>query len=39
MNQLSQIIRGERPEALVNKEVWDKPGFQAKLKAFLSSIK
>jgi phosphoglycerate dehydrogenase-like enzyme len=38
MKQLSQIIRGERPEALVNKEVWDKPGFQAKLKAFLVSI-
>jgi len=38
-NQLSQIMRGERPEALVNKEVWDKPEFQAKLKAFQSSLK
>ncbi len=38
-NQMSQIIRGERPEALVNKEVWDKPEFQAKLKAFQAAIR
>ena len=36
--QLSQIVRGEVPEALVNREVWDKPGFQSKLKKFRESI-
>ena len=35
--QLSQIIKGECPEALANKEVWDSPGFQKKLKAFLTA--
>lgn len=38
LSQISQIIQGEMPEALVNKEVWDKPEFQAKLKAFMASI-
>jgi len=37
--QISQIMRGEVPEGLVNREVWDKPQFQAKLKRFLESIK
>jgi len=37
--QMSQIIRGEVPEALVNREVLEKPGFQAKLKKFRESIK
>ncbi|HEY82422.1 MAG TPA: dehydrogenase [Dehalococcoidia bacterium] len=37
--QISQIMRGEVPEGLVNREVWDKPKFQAKLKRFLESIK
>ncbi len=32
LGQVSQIIRGEVPEGLVNREVWDKPEFQAKLK-------
>lgn len=27
----------EMPEALVNKEVWEKPEFQSKLKRFLAS--
>ena len=37
--QMSQIIRGEVPEALVNREVLDKPGFQARLKKFQESIR
>jgi D-3-phosphoglycerate dehydrogenase len=37
--QMSQIIRGEVPTALVNPEVLDKPEFQAKLKKFRESIK
>jgi D-3-phosphoglycerate dehydrogenase len=37
--QISQIMRGEVPEGLVNREVWDKPQFQAKLKRFLEAIK
>jgi phosphoglycerate dehydrogenase-like enzyme len=36
--QLSQIVRGEVPDDLVNREVWDKPGFQSKLKKFRESI-
>jgi D-3-phosphoglycerate dehydrogenase len=36
---MSQIIRGEIPEGLVNREVWDKPKFQYKLKKFQESIK
>lgn len=38
LSQLSQIIHGEMPEALVNKEVWEKPDFKAKLRRFLSTI-
>ena len=38
LSQISQIIRGEMPEALVNKEVWEKPDFQARLRRFLSAI-
>jgi phosphoglycerate dehydrogenase-like enzyme len=34
LRQVSQIIRGEVPEALINREVLDKPEFQAKLKRF-----
>jgi len=37
--QISQIIRGEVPDGLVNREVWDKPAFQAKLKKFHETIK
>lgn len=38
-NQLSQIIRGEMPVNVVNREVWDKPEFQSKLKKFRESLK
>ena len=37
--QISQIIRGEVPESLVNREVWDKPELQSKLKKFRASLK
>ncbi len=37
--QISRIIGGEVPEGVVNREVWDKPQFQAKLGKFLESIK
>jgi len=36
--QISQVIRGEVPEGVVNREVWDQPGFQVKLKKFLESV-
>ena len=39
MGQISRIIRGEAPDALVNREVWDRLEFQTKLKRFLESIK
>ncbi|MEE9400057.1 MAG: NAD(P)-dependent oxidoreductase [Dehalococcoidales bacterium] len=39
LKQISQIIRGEMPEGLVNREVWDMPQFQSKLKKFLESIR
>jgi len=32
VSQILKIIRGELPEGFVNREVWDKPEFQAKLK-------
>ena len=32
LGQISQVIRGEVPEGLVNREVWGRPEFQAKLK-------
>jgi len=34
--QIASLMRGEMPEGVVNKEVWDKPEFQARLKRFLS---
>jgi phosphoglycerate dehydrogenase-like enzyme len=37
LSQISQIIHGEMPDALVNKEVWEKPDFQARLRRFLSA--
>ena len=37
--QVSQLIHGKKPETLVNREVWDKPEFQAKLKKFGESLK
>ncbi|MBA7686261.1 hypothetical protein ES703_94704 [subsurface metagenome] len=32
LGQISQVIRGEVPEGLVNREVWGRPEFQVKLK-------
>jgi len=37
--QISQIIRGEVPETLVNREVLDRPELQLKLKKFHKAIK
>ena len=37
MRQVAQIMRGEVPEALVNREVLDKPELQSKLKKFQAS--
>lgn len=34
LGQISQIIGGEAPVALVNREVWHKSGFQSKMKKF-----
>lgn len=34
LTQISQIIRGEMPESLVNNEAWNSPAFQARLKKF-----
>jgi phosphoglycerate dehydrogenase-like enzyme len=40
MKQVSQIMQGEMPESLVvNREVWARPKFQAKLKKFQEAIK
>jgi D-3-phosphoglycerate dehydrogenase len=39
LRQISGIIRGEVPESLVNREVWDKPQFQSKLKKFHESLR
>jgi phosphoglycerate dehydrogenase-like enzyme len=39
LRQVSGIIRGEVPESLVNREVWDKPQFQLKLRKFHESLK
>ena len=36
---ISQIIRGEMPDDLVNREVWDRPELQSKLKKFREAIK
>jgi phosphoglycerate dehydrogenase-like enzyme len=38
LKQVSQIIRGQMPENLVNREVWDKPQFQSKLKKLQESL-
>jgi phosphoglycerate dehydrogenase-like enzyme len=39
MKQISQVIHGEVPEGLVNREVLDSPKFQTKLEKFLESAK
>ncbi len=38
LTQVLQIIRGEVPEGLVNREVWNKPEFQSRLKKFRESL-
>jgi phosphoglycerate dehydrogenase-like enzyme len=38
-NQISSVTRGEMPKGVVNREVWDKPEFQAKLKKFLKATR
>lgn len=37
--QISQIIQGEMPEGLVNREVWDRPKLQSNLKKLQESLK
>jgi len=39
VEQISQVIRGELPKASPNRQVWEKPGFQAKLRKFQAEIK
>ncbi len=39
LSQISQVIRGEVPEGLVNREVWGRPKLQSKLKKLQESIK
>jgi len=38
-DQISHITRGELPRGVVNREVWDKPEFQVKLKRFLKATR
>ncbi|MBA7585685.1 Glyoxylate/hydroxypyruvate reductase B [subsurface metagenome] len=38
LSQISQIIRGEVPEGLVNREVWHKSIFQSKMKKFQEAL-
>jgi hypothetical protein len=37
--QLTQLMHGEKPDGIVNREVWDQPKFQSRLKRFLEQIK
>jgi len=37
--QIAQLMSGEMPDGVVNREVWDQPKFQSKLKRFLEQIK
>lgn len=39
VEQISHIIRGEAPKLSPNHQVWEKPGFQAKLKRLHEAIK
>lgn len=39
LSQMSQIIKGEMPESVVNPDAWHTLEFQAKLKRFLSETK
>ena len=33
--QILALVEGKKPESLVNKDIWDTPQFQEKLKRFL----
>ncbi len=37
--QITQLINGEMPDGVVNREVWDQPKFQSRLKRFLEQMK
>lgn len=37
--QVSQIIKGEMPDGLINREVWGRPNLQSKLKKLQESLK
>ena len=37
--QITQLMNGEIPDGVVNREVWDQPKFQSKLKRFLDETK
>jgi len=37
--QILQLMHGEMPDGVVNREVWDQPKFQARLKRFLERNK
>ena len=37
--QITQLINGEMPGGVVNREVWDQPKFQSRLKRFLEQMK
>jgi D-3-phosphoglycerate dehydrogenase len=37
--QVSQIICGEIPQKLINREVWDKPQFQSRLQKFREALR
>jgi len=37
--QITQLVNGEMPDGVVNREVWDQPKFQSRLKRFLEQIK
>ncbi len=37
--QIGQLMKGEMPDGVVNREVWGQPKFQSKLKRFLEQIK
>ena len=39
VEQISQLIRGEAPKASPNRQVWEQPGFQSKLKRLQAEIK
>jgi len=37
--QITQLMSGEMPDGVVNREVWDQPKFQSRLKRFLEQSK